>query len=136
NIIAPVWAAVNIASAPNVHSSKRFLLAFFWTAVLTISVCGLHPTMAQVTVATDPVGFTTTSLLGNSDTYVSILFTRQPEFVAGISSAATSGTTGIIRSPATLGLRINLCMAALSTTTITLSSVQSAEREQKKDTHT
>ncbi len=61
-----------------------------------ISVCGLQPTTAQVTVATDPVGFTTTSLLANSDTYVSIPFTRQPEFVAGISSAATSGTTGII----------------------------------------
>src|SRR5207248_928487 len=50
----------------------------------------------QSPVMTDPVGFTTTSLLGNSDTYVSIPFTRPPEFVAGISSAATSGTTGII----------------------------------------
>ena len=44
----------------------------------------------QSPVMTDPVGFTTTSLLGNSDTYVSIPFTRPPEFVAGISSAATS----------------------------------------------
>src|SRR5438105_12332621 len=50
----------------------------------------------QSPVMTDPVGFTTTSLLGNSDSYVSIPFTRPPEFVAGISSAATSGTTGII----------------------------------------
>jgi uncharacterized protein (TIGR02597 family) len=61
-----------------------------------ISVGGLQPTVAEVTLATDPVGFTTTSLLGNSDTYVSIPFTRPPEFVAGISSAVTSGTMGII----------------------------------------
>src|SRR5205823_538513 len=38
----------------------------------------------------------TTSLLGNSDTYASIPFTRSPEFVGGISSAATTGATGII----------------------------------------
>jgi len=50
----------------------------------------------QSPVMTDPVGFTSTSLLGNSDTYVSIPLTRPPEFVAAISSAATSGTTGII----------------------------------------
>src|SRR5438309_11025769 len=50
----------------------------------------------QSPVMTDPVGFTTTSLLGNSDSYVSIPFTRPPEFVAGISSAATSGTTGSV----------------------------------------
>ena len=117
------------------HSSKRFLLLFFLTAALIISLCCINPTAAQVTVATAPVGFTTTSLLGNSDTYASIPFTRSPEFVGGISSAATTGATGIIRSPATLGLQINLCMEALKTITITFSSVQSAEREQKKGAH-
>ncbi|PYL02443.1 MAG: hypothetical protein DME32_06455 [Verrucomicrobia bacterium] len=96
NIIAPVWAAANIAGTPEMHSSKRFLLLFFLTAALIISLCCINPTAAQVTVATAPVGFTTTSLLGNSDTYASIPFTRSPEFVGGISSAATTGATGII----------------------------------------
>ena len=32
--------------------------------------------MAQTTATTDPVGFTTTSCLGNSDTYLGIPFTR------------------------------------------------------------
>ena len=53
----------------------------------------------QSPVMTDPVGISTASLLGNSDTYVSIPFTRAPEFVAAISSAASSGTTGIITIP-------------------------------------
>ena len=76
------------------HSSQRFLLTFSPVAAFVIVLC--TPTAAEVTVTTDPVGLTTTALLGNSDTYVSIPFTRSPEFIAGISSAATSGTTGII----------------------------------------
>src|SRR5438132_9865971 len=76
------------------HSSQRFLLTFSPVAAFVIVLC--TPTAAEVTVTTDPVGLSTTSLLGNSDTYVSIPFTRSPEFIAGISSAATSGTTGII----------------------------------------
>jgi uncharacterized protein (TIGR02597 family) len=43
---------------------------------------------AQVTVTTDPVGFTTTTLLGSSDTFVSIPFTRPPEFTGAIASAS------------------------------------------------
>jgi uncharacterized protein (TIGR02597 family) len=48
---------------------------------------------------TDPVGFTTTSCLGNSDTFVSLPFTRAPEFVGAIASASgstinISGSTG------------------------------------------
>ena len=38
------------------------------------------------TVATDPVGFTTVSCLGNSDTFVSIPFTRPAEYVGAIAS--------------------------------------------------
>jgi len=38
---------------------------------------------AQVKLTTDPVGFTATTLLGSSDTFVSIPFTRPPEFVRG-----------------------------------------------------
>jgi uncharacterized protein (TIGR02597 family) len=48
---------------------------------------------AQVTVATDPVGFTTTTLMGSSDSFVSIPFTRPPEFVGATSVAITSGDT-------------------------------------------
>src|ERR1700720_868192 len=48
---------------------------------------------AQVTVATDPVGFTTTTLLGSSDSFVSIPFTRPPEFIGATSLAITSGDT-------------------------------------------
>jgi uncharacterized protein (TIGR02597 family) len=49
-------------------------------------------TSAVVAVTTDPVGFTTTSLLGSSDTYVSIPFTRMPEFTGAIQSIAANDT--------------------------------------------
>lgn len=75
------------------QSAKRFL---FPAVALITSLSGLDRTAGEVTVATDPVGISTASLLGNSDTYVSIPFTRAPEFIAAISSAASSGTTGII----------------------------------------
>jgi len=55
--------------------------------------------LASAQVTTDPVGFTTTSLLSNSDTLVSIPFTRPAEFTGAISSVAgnvitVSGTPG------------------------------------------
>ena len=43
------------------------------------------------TVATEPVGFTTNTVLGNSDTHISPPFVRPPAFVGGIQSA--SGNT-------------------------------------------
>ena len=46
---------------------------------------------AQTTVATDPVGFTTTQCLANSDTFVSVPFTRPPEFTGAVQSV--SGNT-------------------------------------------
>lgn len=46
---------------------------------------------AQTTVATDPVGFSTVQCLANSDTFVSVPFTRPPEFVGGLQSV--SGNT-------------------------------------------
>jgi uncharacterized protein (TIGR02597 family) len=55
---------------------------------------------AQTTATTDPVGVVTTvSCLSNSDTFVSLPFTRAPEFVGAIASAAgnkinISGSTG------------------------------------------
>ena len=59
--------------------------------VLASSVSVSHFAMAQTTVATDPVGFTTVPCLANSDTFVSVPFTRPPEFVGAIQSV--SGNT-------------------------------------------
>ncbi len=42
-------------------------------------------------VTTEPVGFTTNTLLGNSDSFISLPFVRPPAFVGGIQSAG--GTT-------------------------------------------
>jgi len=47
--------------------------------------------VAAQSIATDPVGFIKTPLLGGSDTYVSMPFTRPPEFIGAISAA--SGNT-------------------------------------------
>ena len=53
-------------------------------------------------VATDPVGFTTISCLSNSDTFVSLPFTRRPEFVGPIQSV--SGNTIVVNgTPWTAG---------------------------------
>jgi uncharacterized protein (TIGR02597 family) len=53
---------------------------------------------AQTTVTTDLVGFTTTSCLGNSDTYLGIPFTRPPEFTGTVQSVSGS-TLAINGSP-------------------------------------
>jgi uncharacterized protein (TIGR02597 family) len=46
--------------------------------------------IAQTSVVSDPVGFLTTSCLGNSDTFVSVPFTRPLEFVGAIQSVSGS----------------------------------------------
>jgi uncharacterized protein (TIGR02597 family) len=43
---------------------------------------------AQTTTTSEPVGFTTTSCLTNSDTLVALSFTRAPEFVGAIQSVS------------------------------------------------
>jgi uncharacterized protein (TIGR02597 family) len=62
--------------------------------LLSIAAAGIAalplPAIAQ-SVATDPVGFTTTSLLGESDSAISLPFVRPPVFVGGVQSA--SGNT-------------------------------------------
>ena len=69
-------------------------------SLLITSVLFLGPVShAQTSAVTDPVGFTTTSCLSNSDTFVSLPFTRAPEFVGAIASASgstinISGSTG------------------------------------------
>jgi uncharacterized protein (TIGR02597 family) len=45
---------------------------------------------AQTSVTTDPVGFVSTSCLASSDTYVSIPFTRPPEFTGTVQSVSGS----------------------------------------------
>src|SRR6059058_5506753 len=52
-----------------------------------VVVCLSAVVMAQTSVTTDPVGLTTTSCLGNSDTYLGIPFTRPPEFTGTVQSA-------------------------------------------------
>jgi uncharacterized protein (TIGR02597 family) len=47
--------------------------------------------VAQTTIATDPVGFATINTLPESDSYISVPFTRPPEFTGGIQTA--SGNT-------------------------------------------
>ena len=59
---------------------------------------------SAVDVTTDPVGFTTASLLGNSDTLVSVPFTRSPEFTGAIASISgnvitVSGNPGWATNP-------------------------------------
>jgi uncharacterized protein (TIGR02597 family) len=55
----------------------------------------LHNSASAETVTTDPVGFATMPLLGNSDTHVSVPFTRPPEFVGGLQSVSGSPTNTI-----------------------------------------
>jgi uncharacterized protein (TIGR02597 family) len=66
---------------------------------LSVAICfgTAAALLAQTSVTTDPVGFTTTTLLGSpntnidTDTFVSIPFTRPREFIGGIAS--TTATT-------------------------------------------
>jgi uncharacterized protein (TIGR02597 family) len=55
--------------------------------------------VADTSVVTDPVGFTTTSLLGNSDTYISTPFTRVPEFIGATSVAASANSLTVAGTP-------------------------------------
>lgn len=48
---------------------------------------------AQTSVTTDPVGFTTVQCLANSDTFVSVPFTRPPEFTGAVQSVSGSTLT-------------------------------------------
>jgi len=59
---------------------------------LAASAVFLATSEAQ-TVTSDPVGFTTTSSLSNSDSLVSIPFTRPPEFTGAIQSVSGSVIT-------------------------------------------
>jgi hypothetical protein len=62
---------------------KHLLVLACTTAVATMA--------SAQSAATDPVGFTTAALLGESDSAISLPFVRPPVFVGGIQ--ATSGNT-------------------------------------------
>ena len=61
--------------------------------VVAVACIGGLSLSAQTTVTTDPVGLTTTSCLGNSDTYLGIPFTRPPEFSGTVQSANANTLT-------------------------------------------
>jgi uncharacterized protein (TIGR02597 family) len=62
---------------------------------------------AQTTAASEPVGFTSVSCLSNSDTYVSLPFTRAPEFVGAIAGTTDGSGTGTINMSGTTGWSSN-----------------------------
>ena len=82
---------------------------------LLLSGASLNFASAQVTVTTDPVGFTTTSLLGSSDSFVSIPFTRPPEFIGGIASTTMPGaiTVAVPLDAESVQIRTGLAAEAL-----------------------
>ena len=82
------------------HSFNRLLSHGSRLAVvLLLSGASLNSASAQVTITTDPVGFTTTSLLGSSDSFVSIPFTRPPEFIGGLASTTMPGAITVAGTP-------------------------------------
>src|SRR5438270_11048151 len=69
----------------------KFLIPF------GVALCLHSPSLApaQTSPTTDPVGFTTTSCLARSDTYVSIPFTRPSVFTGTVLSAGSNVLTFI-----------------------------------------
>jgi uncharacterized protein (TIGR02597 family) len=76
---------------------KRSLLL---SAAAATSFILAHGASAQ-SVVTDPVGFTTLTCPASSDTFVSVPFTRPPEFV-GATASATANTITVSGSPWTV----------------------------------
>lgn len=73
-------------------------IRFTYLALLGLGTCLLTSPASAQSVATDPVGFTTASLLGNSDSFIALSFIRPPAFEGGIQSAG--GTTiGVSGNP-------------------------------------
>jgi uncharacterized protein (TIGR02597 family) len=71
---------------PSMIMKRSILLA-----AALVSALAFEKIATAQSVASDPVGFTSVNCLANSDTLVSVPFTRPPEFVGAIASAA--GTT-------------------------------------------
>ncbi len=74
-----MFRSLPTASRIIMKRSIVLLIAFASTLVLGGSA-------SAITVATDPVGFTNLNLPAESDSYISVPFTRPPEFVGAIQS--------------------------------------------------
>src|SRR5438067_2736470 len=81
------------------HFNRLFLAGAYLAVALLLSGASVNFASAQVTAMTDPVGFTKTSLLRGSDTFVSIPFTRPPEFIGGIASTTVPGAITVAGIP-------------------------------------
>jgi uncharacterized protein (TIGR02597 family) len=79
---------------PNIQSHFKFTLV---VAVLALALSA--SVLAQSPLASDPVGIATTTLLGNSDSFISIPFTRSVEFIGGIQSISGNVIT-VMGAPA------------------------------------
>lgn len=66
--------------------------------LLLAATVGLLPAAFAQSATSEPVGFTTTSLLADSDTFVSIPFTRVPEFTGTVQSISGNVIT-VARRP-------------------------------------
>src|SRR4051812_21126592 len=62
-------------------------------SLLSLSSLILGTTASAVSFATDPVGFTNLSLPADSDSYISVPFTRPADFVGAIQSVTTNTIT-------------------------------------------
>ena len=77
-------------------NTPRFSLAVALLGAATLAAVTLVPNAANAqtaTAVTDPVGYLSTPLPANSDTYVSIPFTRPAEFTGAIASVSASTIT-------------------------------------------
>jgi uncharacterized protein (TIGR02597 family) len=83
----PISVGVDQRLFPSNQMPLKTNAAFALYIVVAGTMC------AQTSVTTDPVGFTTTSCLSSSDTYVGIPFTRPPEFSGTIQSISGSTIT-------------------------------------------
>src|SRR5205823_731476 len=75
----------------NLNLRKHTMMPRFISLVAAFAVTLVfsQTASAQVsTVSTDPVGFTTTTCPANSDTLLSVPFTRLPEFTGAIASVS------------------------------------------------
>ncbi|MBV9657787.1 MAG: TIGR02597 family protein [Verrucomicrobia bacterium] len=78
------------------NTPRRFLILSILGAAAFAAIFGAFPGIARSqttsTAATDPVGFLSIALPANSDTFVSIPFTRPVEFTGSVGSVTTTGT--------------------------------------------
>lgn len=79
--------------------SRRLPKSARLAVALLLSGASLNFAAAEITVTTDPVGFATTTLLGSSDSFISIPFTRPPEFIGRLASPTMPGAITVTGTP-------------------------------------